>query len=121
MYNAFKSSNLGIQKFSMDKYLSEKEYESKVRLQAKKELIINEEVAKCLDKHRLDVQDEFTDWLYGSIALALHRQFGFGAKRIAKLFGEAQAISHDLIDKDVDHKQVWDMVRDEIGLDITVE
>lgn len=110
-----KKSTLNNWQFSMD------EYQKRVRMQAKKELIVNEEVAKCLDKHRLEVEDEFTDWLYGSVALALHRQFGFGAKRIARLFGAAQTISHDLIAQEVDHVQIWDMVRDEVGLDITVE
>ena len=91
-------------------------YQMQVRKQAIKELTINEEVDKLCDRHIMDVEDQFTDWLYGAFALALHRKFGFGAKRIADVFSLTQDIKNELLDSGIGHLAVWDLVAEETGL-----
>lgn len=95
-------------------------YELQVKKQARRELAINKEVQAVTDSYRDDIENEATDWLYGSFALALHRKYGFGSKRIAALFDMLQDIKNELIAEGIDHEKIWDMVRDEIGLDIQV-
>ena len=96
-------------------------YQLKVRKQAIRVLEVNKEVQKHTKQHRYDVEDEFTDWLFGAFALVMHRKYGFGAKRIAALFDDMQELREELQLEGVDHRKIWDMVRDEVKLDITVE
>ena len=97
------------------------DYQLKVRKQAARVLAINEEVEKHTLQHRWDVEDEFTDWLFGCFALVMHRKYGFGARRIAGLFDAMQEMRKELVDQGVDHERIWDMVRDEVHLDITTD
>ena len=95
-------------------------YELQVKKQARRELAINKEVQKVTDFYRDDIENEATDWLYGSFALVLYRNYGFDSKKIAAIFEELQDVKNELIDEGIDHEQIWDMVRDEIGLDIQI-
>lgn len=82
-------------------------------------LIVEEECVKAADEHRDEVEDEFTDWLFGCFALVMHRKYGFGARRIARLFDDMQEMRKELVAEGIEHRMIWDMIRDEIGLDIT--
>ena len=56
-----------------------------------------------------------TPSVYAGIALALHRKYGWGYKRINELFMESQAIWSECVDSDVNMLQ---MCSDETGIDV---
>lgn len=96
-------------------------YQLQTKKKAIKELTVNREVQNLLQANRGDVVDEFTAWLYGAFALALHRKCGFGAKRVATLLEELRDIKNDLIEQEIYYEEIWDIVRDEVGIDIVVD
>lgn len=96
-------------------------YQWQVKKAAVKEMTINKEIEKAVTQHRYEVEDEFTDWMYGAFALALHRKCKFGAKRIASIFEYLQDIKNELIASGMNAQKIWELVRDEIGLDVTME
>ena len=101
--------------------IREANYQWQVKKQVIKEMTVNKEIGKLTTKYRYDVEDEFTDWMYGAFALALHRQCKFGPKRISAVFDVLQDIKNSMIDSGFDSDAIWELVRDEIGLDIKTD
>lgn len=58
---------------------------------------------------------EITPSVYACIALALHRKYGWGFKRISDLFAESQAIWQECIQSDI---SMAEMCEKETGIDI---
>ncbi len=56
-----------------------------------------------------------TPSVYAGIALALHRKYGWGYKRISDLFEESQEIWNECVQGDVNMLQ---MCEDETGIDV---
>lgn len=107
-----------------DPYLSEAFYLANYRLQEKKKAIrvmeSDKAVKKAAQKYKKEVIADFTDWTYGCMALALHRSFGWGAKRIARLLEELEVVRAELIGDNLESPAIWDMVKSEIGLDVAI-
>lgn len=84
-------------------------------------MAVNKEVNDILKANSMQVSNEFTDWDYGCAALALHRRYGYDAYECGEFLTAMQDITRDCVSSGMDHADIWDLVRDEIGLDITVE
>lgn len=57
-----------------------------------------------------------TPKIYAGIALALHRKYGWGYKRISTLFAESQDIWNESV---VNNTDVVQMCEDETGISVT--
>lgn len=102
---------------SMDLAKYQLEQQKKVR----EMMAINKEVNQlCIDNQNW-VADEYTNWDYGAAALALHRKYGKDANECAEFLGLMQQIAKDYEKEGMTSSDIWDVVRDEIGLDIEVE
>ena len=60
---------------------------------------------------------EITPEVYAAIALALHRRYGWGFKRISDLFAESQVIWNECIQSD---ESMIEMCLKETGIDVQV-
>jgi hypothetical protein len=58
---------------------------------------------------------EITTEVYAGIALALHRRYGWGYKRINDLFAESQIIWQECVDSEVD---MIKMCEEETGIEV---
>ena len=85
-----------------------------------KKMAVNKQVNDILRDNAIQVSNEFTDWDYGCAALALHRRYGYDAEECGEFLTEIQDITRDCVSSGMNHEDIWDLVRDEIGLDITV-
>ena len=85
-----------------------------------KKMAVNKQVNDILRDNAMQVSNEFTDWDYGCAALALHRRYGYDAEECGEFLTLMQDITRDCVSSGMDHEDIWDLVRDEIGLDITV-
>lgn len=85
-----------------------------------KKMAVNKEVNDILKANSMQVSNEFTDWDYGCAALALHRRYGYDAEECGEFLTEIQDITRDCVSSGMNHEDIWDLVRDEIVLDITV-
>lgn len=94
---------------TMAQYQVEKEKEIR-RLRA-----ADKEVSSWLDENLISTEN----WFYAAIALALHRLHGWGGKRVVKVLETAQQIYFDnnYEDEIPLPERLWQMCRDEIGLD----
>ena len=70
------------------------------------------------DKIRLEITGGYLDWMYAALALALKRELGFGAVRTARVIERTQALMLEFGDKEINDKELWKLVKDEVGLDI---
>ena len=59
--------------------------------------------------------NKITPELYAGIALALHRKYGWGVKRINDLFTESQEIWTECVQSDLDMTEIC---VNEIGIDV---
>ena len=74
----------------------------------------NKNLTKLLAKMERHCR-EITPSVYACIALALHRKYGWGFKRISDLFAESQAIWQECIQSDI---SMAEMCEKETGIDI---
>lgn len=54
--------------------------------------------------------------VYASVALALHRKYGWGYKRINDLFSETQSIWEECVQSDLNMRQICEA---ETGIEVT--
>ena len=95
-------------------------YQMNVRKKVIKVIETDKAVQKKSTEYKKEVISDFTDWTYGCMALAMHRVYGWGAKRLSRMLEELEVIRAELIDQNMDSSQIWDLVRQEVKLDITV-
>lgn len=74
----------------------------------------NKNLTKLLAKMERQCR-EITPSVYACIALALHRKYGWGFKRISDLFAESQAIWQECIQSDI---SMAEMCEKETGIDV---
>lgn len=86
-----------------------------------KKMAVDKVVSELTRQHEEEVTNQFTDWDYACAALALHRRYGHGAEECAEFLGEMQDILKTYRESGMDHATIWDVVREEIGLDVIVE
>lgn len=97
--------------------LALKEYEAKMK--ARRELAINKEILDMTEQ-----RDAFQEnWMWGLFALVLHRRYHYTAGKIAEILTEVQTLHNDIYDGTRSYEEtdriIVDMVKDEVGLDIT--
>lgn len=95
--------------------------EWKTKQDVAKKMAVDKYVDDLTKRHAVEVTNEFTDWDYACAALALHRRYNFDAKECADFLGEMQEILREHVASGMNHSDIWDVVRDEIGLDVVVE
>lgn len=95
-------------------------YQMRVRKQAIRAMETDKQVKKKSKEFKKEIINDFTDWTYGCMALVLHRVYGWGAKRISRMLEELEIQRAELIDQGLESSQIWDIVRKEIRLDVTV-
>jgi hypothetical protein len=93
-------------------------YEWQARKEARKALAVDDEVQKAASKEYDRLTNEFTDWDFGCAALALHRMFDKDANECALFLTELQNITKECQESGMNSNDIWDVVRDEIGLDV---
>lgn len=96
-------------------------YEWNARLEARKVMAVDKEVMAARVQESKEITDQFTDWDFGCAALALYRLYGYDAEECARFLHKMQEISIDFQESGMVHTDIWNVVRDEIGLDISVE
>lgn len=92
----------------------------KTRKQTVRAMEKNKQIQKKQKEWKKETIADFTDWTYGCMALALHRMHGWGAKRISKFLEFLEVTRAELIDQGLYSYQIWDIVRKEIKLDVSV-
>ncbi len=96
-------------------YLANAEYNEKKKI---RQIMAQDKVAKeTVD----ELSNKYTDWDLGCAALVLHRRFGKDAHEVCEFLNDVQDLTREFINDDVTGDDIWDMIRDEIGLDITRE
>ena len=95
-------------------------YQMNVRKKAIKVMETDKAVRQKSKEYKKEIIADFTDWTYGCMILAMHRVYGWGAKRLARMLEELEVIRAELIDQNMDSSQIWDIVRSEVGMDIKV-
>ena len=73
------------------------------------------------EKIRLEVIDGHLDWMYAALALACHRELGFGSLRAARMIQATQRLMLEFARDGLNDKALWDLVRNEVGLDFDVK
>lgn len=72
------------------------------------------------DKIRLEITGGYLDWMYAALALVCHRELGFGAVRTARMVEATQKQMLEFSRSGLNDKALWDLVRNEVGLDFDV-
>ena len=67
------------------------------------------------EKHYQDETNDLVPKVYAALALALHREEGFGYSRIRRVFAESQKIWQDSLD---DERNMIRICKDETGIDV---
>lgn len=95
--------------------------EYKIRLQARRELAINEEIISLTDQR--DMWNE--NWMWGLFAVVLHRRYHFEADEIVRIMNDVQSLHNEIYDGTLSYEEtnqiVLDLARKEVGLDIESE
>ena len=93
-------------------YLANEEF--KQRKEARRILAVDKEAKKTTD----ELSNKYTDWDLGCMALMLHRKYGKDAQEVCDFLTDVQNLTAEYIRDGVSCDEIWDIVRDEIGLDI---
>ena len=96
-------------------------YKLKKKQKALEILAVDEAVRETREKDLDDITNQWTDWDLGCAALVLHRRYGYDADECGNFLTAIQDLVREFQEADMDHKKIWDVVRDEIGLDISYE
>lgn len=72
------------------------------------------------DKIRIEITGGYLDWMYAALALVCRRELGFGAVRSARVIEATQRTMLELAGSGMNDKALWDLVRNEVGLDFDV-
>lgn len=77
------------------------------------------EAEKSITESKLEAEkaryaDTQSNWLYASFALALHREYGWGAVRISRALRAVDKVAGEICDIYID--DIWDYVSEETGL-----
>ena len=115
----YKSPDRGSNRISIAASLGLLEW--KTRKDLAKKMAADKVVGELTKKHEEEVTNQFTDWDYACAALALHRRYGYDAEECATFLSDMQDILRTYRESGMDHSAIWDVVRDEIGLDVVVE
>lgn len=88
------------------------------RIQADEQARIRKAIAVDREVERLmrENTEDVADWFYGLLALALHDE-GFGAKRILRVQERIRDYHAEYNDPEFGPFDLWQVVRDEVGLD----
>lgn len=89
-------------------------YELTAAKEARRTLAVDRGVGKVTEQ----LENEYTDWDFGCMALILYRKHGFDAEKIAELLSEIQSMTKEFLDEGMNYNDIWDLVRDEVGLDV---
>lgn len=96
-------------------------YKLSQKREALKILAVDEAVRETREKDLDDITNQWTDWDLGCAALVLHRRYGHNSTECAAFLTDIQNLISEFQSEDMNHKDIWDVVRDEIGLDISYE
>ena len=79
----------------------------------------------AIDKVAREATDEisnaYTDWDLGCAALVLHHFYNMEAGEISEFLTRVQDQTTEFVKQGVNSDEIWDIVREEVGLDITRE
>jgi len=75
-------------------------------------MIANKEAELTCAQHLIDTEN----WFYACICLALHREFGFGSRRILRTIEIAQSIHNENVESGFTDEDLWEVVRNETGI-----
>ena len=70
--------------------------------------------AEVMAQARLDTAEIQTNWLYGAFALALHREFGWDADKIAQALRATDEVAGEIADLRI--HDIWDLVSEETNV-----
>ena len=68
-----------------------------------------------------DIENDYVNWDLGCITLMLYRKYGKSAEECAEFLTETQSLMREFMMNDFKSEDVWDVVREEVGLDISIE
>lgn len=92
--------------------MANKDYEQQREM--RRVLIANKQAKITCAQHLVDTEN----WFYASICLALHREFGFGSRRILRTIEIAQYIHNENVESGLTDSDLWKMVKKETGLSL---
>lgn len=95
-------------------------YQWKKQKEIRDRMAVDKVVNDILSEQKQEVSSQLYNFDFGCAALALHRMYGKDAEECANFLEEMQNITIGLQNEGYNHIEVWDVVRDEIGLDIEV-
>lgn len=95
-------------------------YQYKTQKKVREMIAIEKEVNQiCIDNQNWAV-DNYMNWDYGAVALVLHRRYGYSPDEIVGFLSDMQAIVKAYEGSGYLSEDIWNDVRDEVGLDIVV-
>lgn len=96
-------------------YLANAEFRERKKV---REAVARDKEAKAVTD---ELSNKYTDWDLGCMALVLHRKYGKNAEEVAEFLNDVQDLTREFIDSDTNGDDIWNLIREEIGLDITRE
>lgn len=96
-------------------------YQYNTQKKVREMIAIDKEVNQiCIDNQNYAI-DNYINWDYGCAALVLFRRYGYDAKEIAAFLGDMQTLVREYEGSGYNSEDIWDDVRDEVGLDISID
>lgn len=95
-------------------------YQYKTQKKVREMMAVDREVNQlCIDNQNYAI-DEYMNWDYGCVALVLHRRYGYDAAECAAFLDDMQNLVREFEGSDYYSNEIWDVVRDEVGLDVVI-
>lgn len=90
-------------------------YHLSKKKEAIREIATNKAIVEVTDQ----MENQYTDWDLGCAALVLYRRYGKDAQECAEFLSDIQELTREFASSGMNAEAIWDVVRDEIGLDIS--